>query len=97
MTNKKISNLKPDNGIFYKKEWTKAAFVCVDTQSLSLQTDLTVIINDVPYNFLSESAVIMPDVMLAGNDYGIFATIDDKLIATYTVPSPEPYGGFNCL
>lgn len=82
------------NSFFNKSDWTIPAFATTDSQSVVVNTDLLIYINNQPYSFASGSSVTMPSTMLAGNDYGIYATTASGLVATYANTSSVAYGGY---
>ena len=82
------------NSFFNKSNWTIPAFVTTNSQSMVVNTDLLIYINNLPYSFSSGSSVTMPSIMLAGNDYGIYATTASGLIATYANTSSVAFGGY---
>lgn len=82
------------NDFFNKTDWTIPAFAVVNTSSVDIQTDFLIFINNQPYSFSSGSSITMPALMLAGNDYGIYATTASGLIATYAQTSSIALGGY---
>jgi hypothetical protein len=82
------------NSLFKKGDSTVPAFIADGEQSLITQTSLMVYINyNTVVNFPISTSISMPSPMLGGNDYGIYATFDNNLIATscsysgYTTPA----------
>ena len=82
------------NDFFNKTDWTIPAFTKTNSQSMAVSTNLLVYINNRPYSFTSGSSITLPTTMLAGNDYGIYATTASGLVATYTNTSSIAYGGY---
>ena len=82
------------NSFFNKSNWTVPAFATTNSQSMVVNTNLLIYINNLPYSFASGSSITMPATMLAGNDYGIYATTASGLIATYANTSSVAYGGY---
>ena len=82
------------NTFFNKSDWTVPAFATTNSQSMVVNTNLLIYINNLPYSFASGSSVTMSATMLAGNDYGIYATTSSTLIATYANTSSVALGGY---
>ena len=83
------------NEWFIKDDITLPAFATTNSQSMVVNSNLLIYINNKPYTFTSASStIIMPALMLAGNDYGIYATTASTLIATYTNTSSIELGGY---
>lgn len=82
------------NSFFNKSIWNVPAFATTNSQSMVVNTDLLIFINNLPYSFASGSSITMPALMLAGNDYGIYATTSSTLIATYANTSSVAFGGY---
>ena len=82
------------NNFFVKLNYKTPAFATNNSQSMVVNSNLLIYVNNTPHNFASGSSITMPATMLAGNDYGIYATIDNTLIATYTTPSSVTLGGY---
>ena len=82
------------NNFFIKKDWTVPAFATTNSQSMAVNTDFLTYINNTPVVFFSGSSITMPTTLLAGNDYGIYATTSSTLIATYANTSSIAYGGY---
>ena len=82
------------NDFFDKSNWTVPAFATTNSQSMAANVNLLVYINNNPYSFTIGSSITMPSTMLAGNDYGIYATTASGLVATYTNTSSIAYRGY---
>jgi len=82
------------NTFFNKSDWTIPAFVTTNSQSMLVNTNLLIYINNQPYSFASGSTITMPATMLAGNDYGIYAITNGGLVATYANTSSIALGGY---
>jgi len=82
------------NTWFNKMDWTVPAFATTNSQSIAVNTNFLCYISNLPFSFLSSSTITLPNPMLAGNDYGIYATTSSTLIATYTETSSVAYGGY---
>ena len=85
---------KVPNDWFNKTVWNVPAFAVTGTSSMTVNTDFLVYINNKPFSFLSGSSIIIPPIMLAGNDYGIYATTDNTLIDTYTNTGSTAFEGY---
>ncbi len=82
------------NDWYNKNDSEIPAFATINSQSMAVSTDLLIYINNKAYTFTSGSSITMPALMLAGNDYGIYATTSSALIATYTNTSSIAMGGY---
>ena len=82
------------NNWFIKANPSASAFATTNSQSMAVNSNLLIYINNLPYTFTSGSSVIMPATMLAGNDYGIYATTSSTLIATYTNTGSTAFAGY---
>ena len=82
------------NDWYNKNDSEIPAFATTNSQSMAVSTDLLIYVNNKAYTFTSGSSVTMPALMLAGNDYGIYATTSSNLIATYTNTSSIAMGGY---
>ena len=78
------------NTFFIKDNLTIPAFATTNLQSMAVNSNLLIYVNNKPYTFTSGSTITMPAIMLAGNDYGIYATTNNTLIATYTNTGSTP-------
>jgi hypothetical protein len=88
------NSLNGINDFFEKDNSNNVLFTAVNSQSLSLGMGLMVYVNNNAILFSSGSSVTMPTTLLAGNDYGVYATYDNKLIATYTNTGSNPMDGY---
>jgi hypothetical protein len=82
---------------FFEKDTSniyRPAFTVTNSQSLSLGMDLLVFVNNTGVVFTSGSSITMPNPLLAGSDYGVYATYDNNLIATYTNTGSTPLSGY---
>ena len=82
------------NDWFNKTDGEAPAFATTNSQSMVVNSNLLIYVNNKPYSFISGSSVIMPAIMLGGNDYGIYATTASTLIATYTNTGSIALGGY---
>ena len=82
------------NTFFIKDNLTIPAFATTNLQSMAVNSNLLIYVNNKPYTFTSGSTITMPAIMLAGNDYGIYATTNNTLIATYTNTGSTPLAGY---
>jgi hypothetical protein len=89
-----VSKLVGINDYFDKSDNTTVAFATLSELTLNLQQSLIVYINNTEVVFNSGSSITMPATLLAGNDYGIYATTDNNLIATYTNTGSNPMEGY---
>lgn len=81
---------------FNKSNFSIAAFSSSSPTTLVTAVDFVVGINTSSVLFFTASSnVVMPSVLLAGNDYGVYATIDGKLIATIATSSFLEPDGYN--